>query len=380
MLSPITNAIPQTHLLIIILAIVLLASLRRKKDSSFFSVDTTTELKGLAILMVVLSHIGYFLVSDQHFLVPLSNYAGVGVDLFLILSGYGIMTSALRKPLSTGQFYRKRLSKIYLPVLLTLVILLISDALILHIFYPASLTIKNLLGFFPSADLYTDINSPLWFITPLLVQYLLFPLVFYKRMPLLAPLAIALFGWIMISLDLPKLLSITWGVYNLYRLHFIGFPLGLLLGAVLNQPPIVQKKWLTYIHSVCQSPMIHRLSRWGALVIVTGVVWVLLNHSMVGETWKKEEGLSVLTALAMITFFIIKKTEVRLLTLFGQFSFEIYLLHWPLLYRYHLFYQWVPAGIATLLYLSLFITLGWCYQKIFLWLSLRLSNKKIIHQ
>lgn len=115
------NAVTQTAIVQIFLLLALVVSARRTKDSSFFSADTTTELRGLAILMVVFSHIGYFLVNDHQFLVPLSNYAGVSVNLFLILSGYGLVAAALHQPLLIGAFYLKRFVHVYLPVLITVI-------------------------------------------------------------------------------------------------------------------------------------------------------------------------------------------------------------------------------------------------------------------
>ena len=97
----IANAIWETRIVIVGLLLALLVSARRAKNHSFFPPSTTTELKGLAILMIVFSHIGYFLVSDHRFLVPLSNYAGVGVDLFFLLSELPIRALVYRQENAT---------------------------------------------------------------------------------------------------------------------------------------------------------------------------------------------------------------------------------------------------------------------------------------
>ena len=132
MLISISNAGEATILVGIVLLAACLLTAGVAKSADFLSQETTAELKGLALLMVVFSHIGYFLVSDRSFLVPFSNYAGLGVDLFLLLSGYGIMASALARPLSVWQFYKRRLTKIVVPVVITVGLFVAIDGIFLH--------------------------------------------------------------------------------------------------------------------------------------------------------------------------------------------------------------------------------------------------------
>ncbi|MFA5061730.1 MAG: acyltransferase [Patescibacteria group bacterium] len=344
----ITDALRQNWVVITGLLLALVVSIRRTKDDSFFPPQTTTELKGLAILMVVFSHIGYFLVSDRQFLVPLSNYAGVGVDLFLVLSGYGLVVSALKKPLSIGQFYSKRLRRIYIPVAVTVALFVLLDFFFLHLTYPLKTVIENLLGFFPRADLYQDINSPLWYITPLLAYYLLFPLIFWKRFPAVSAIGMALVGWLFIKYS-PQFHIVSVDMIKLYKLHFLSFPLGVALGAL--------------------SPMLSRLRlsavwRWLIIILSLGVFAYTYSHSFVTDSVLRDAVASLMTVMAVIALFVYKKINFKILALLGVFSFEIYLLHWPLLYRYNFLYGKIPAGLATLIYLALFLGLGFLYQKL----------------
>lgn len=343
------------------LILFMTASLRVKTEQGF-TVKTTAEVKGLAILLVVLSHIGYFLVSDHNFLTPVTNYAGVGVDLFLILSGYGLVAVTLKKPLQAVEFYKKRLSKVYVPVLITILGFLLVDAVLLNKYYPLLLTIKNLLGFFPQADLYQNINSPLWFITPLLVYYILFPLVFWRRAPVVTAIGLAAAGWLLVTSDFIWNLGVTGGVANLYKLHFLGFPLGILLGSLFYQlPDAILSRFKAFIAGFRPWPAL--LGRASLIALAALVWWYFSVHSGVGMGWKTEELISLVMALSVLLIFILKKTEFRLLSWFGAYSFEIYLLHWPLLYRYNFIYGRVPAGLATILYLALFLLLGYTANK-----------------
>jgi hypothetical protein len=104
MLISVTNPVQATWIFSIILFIALLVSIKPRKIAEWFPASLTTELKGMAILMIVLSHIGYFLVTDTRFLWPLSIMAGVGVNLFLFLSGFGLTASQMKKDLSVRAF------------------------------------------------------------------------------------------------------------------------------------------------------------------------------------------------------------------------------------------------------------------------------------
>ncbi len=341
----ITNAVTQTYIVIGVLLAGLLLTIRKRPLGALFPPEATTELKGLAILFVVLSHIGYFLVSDHEFLQPLSNFAGVGVDIFFILSGYGLVASALQRPISVWQFYRKRLLKIFVPVLVTMLLLLGLDYLVLDITYPTALTIKNLFGFFPQADLYREINSPLWYITPLLAYYILFPLVFWRKQPLISAGVLALAAWVFIYF-LPDLNLVSESLVHMYKLHFMAFPVGMAVAALTSEPIHLSQK-----------------NRWVWTAITAVLVTYMLNNTQVGSSWKNESASSIVTALALVGLFMAKPINNKILALFGLFSFEIYLLHWPLVYRYDFLYGGgVPAGIATILYLLILLGLGYLMQ------------------
>ena len=359
----ITNAIWETYIVGAVLLLALAISARRSKGSAFFSLQTTTEIRGVAILMVIFSHIGYFLVSDRSFLVPLSNYAGVGVDLFLILSGYGLVVSALKRPVSVGKFYLKRIRRICLPVAAIVAGFLMLDFIFLRRTYSFKSIIENFLGFFPRADIYGDLNSPLWYITLLFFFSFLFPLVFRRRLPASSAVAMAGIGWLTVKY-IPQLNIFSEVVLKLYQLHFLAFPLGMVIASLVNQPPnffvLAAQQW----RAVYLKFNLTIILRWALFALAGGVLIFTYYHSYIGAGWKKEAVASLFTALAVITLFIIKKINFKILMLFGLYSFEIYLLHWPLLYRYNFLFGKISAGAATIIYLALFLGIGYLYHKI----------------
>ena len=90
-----------------------------------FSIDKSSSdlIKFLAALMVAGHHYSQYVIShglsDSIIYQLLSTQGGyLGVAIFFFLSGYGLMESEARHHLTVGAFLRKRLAKIYLPVLL----------------------------------------------------------------------------------------------------------------------------------------------------------------------------------------------------------------------------------------------------------------------
>jgi membrane-bound acyltransferase YfiQ involved in biofilm formation len=97
--------------------------------------------------------------------------------------------------------------------------------------------------------------------------------------------------------------------------------------------------------------------------VLIGAVGYLALHGNIGAGVFLEQSTSILTALLLCALFLIKKFEIKLLYLFGVFSYEIYLFHWPIMYRYDIFFRFFPPWLAVLLYLALFLGLGWLFQK-----------------
>jgi peptidoglycan/LPS O-acetylase OafA/YrhL len=66
---------------------------------------------------------------------------------------------------------------------------------------------------------------------------------------------------------------------------------------------------------------------------------------------------------ALLVLFMMKRRDSVLLHLFGVYSYEIYLLHWPLISRYDPLYALLPAWLATLAWLAVFIACSWVVRR-----------------
>ena len=391
----IADAVQSTWIFATIFLVALIVSIKRKNPRHLFPVSLTQELKGFAVLAIVFSHIGYFLVNDTRFLFPLSIIAGVAVDMFLFLSGYGITTSVyIKKSTSIIGFYQKRLPKLLLPFWIVLMLLFLGSIIVLHDPYTWQYVLRSFFGFFPRADIYKDLDSPLWYFTLIFAYYLIFPLVFSKKSPWIAIIVLYAAGYIVTRLWMPGFLS---AVLGLYYVHIFAFPFGVFMGWILEKRHIMWRAFLNsvdkkldklhfrpvrrYLISIkktsffrIESKHIKSMVRYFFMAILGLIVLYTSYYSGVGDI-NKVWIISIVTMSAIVALFIVKRVEFRLFSLFGLYSYEIYLIHWPLMYRYDFFYKYFPAWLATILYLILFVVLSYLLDKLTI---LMLGKKKKI--
>jgi peptidoglycan/LPS O-acetylase OafA/YrhL len=83
----------------------------------------------------------------------------------------------------------------------------------------------------------------------------------------------------------------------------------------------------------------------------------------VGKGLKIEQMLSLITMGCVILIALLLKISNRVLLYVGTYSYEVYLLHWPLLYRYSPLYAWLPPAAATMTSLALLMLLAMLLQK-----------------
>ncbi len=85
--------------------------------------ELTNLLKVISAVLVMFSHYFNIKASMGAALNPVewlvrSQGGNIGVAIFFFLSGYGLMMSEIKTHLSFGQYLRRRVLKVYLPVVL----------------------------------------------------------------------------------------------------------------------------------------------------------------------------------------------------------------------------------------------------------------------
>jgi peptidoglycan/LPS O-acetylase OafA/YrhL len=354
----ITNPEQNTLIFTILLIVTLLITVRRRDMSapgfSFMGTDLTQELKGFAIIGIILSHIGYFLVTDHRFLFPLSVMAGVCVNLFLFLSGFGLTASQLKNNLSIPEFYKKRLLKLFIPFWFMLVVFLILYKVLLNVSFSSSFIVQSVFGIFTSAQIMSDFNSPLWYFSFILFYYLVYPILFFKKHPYYSAATIFLSSILLVVAGLP----INKDILNLYASHAVAFPLGVFVAAFVVDARF--QHFRDFLKNFAASGLKYYLILG---VLIFGIGYTAI-HSAVGQGVYKEQLVSTFSMFMILFLFMLKRFKINFLSVYGKYSYEIYLLHWPILYRFDFLYLHLPAYLATFLYLIFFLGVAYLVSKL----------------
>ena len=153
-------------------------------------IDSLTGLRAVAMLTVFCSHLSYLAETPYQGFYALIDNGKFGVNFFLVLSGFVLALGYSDKVNANDfcqdvQFVKKRLKKIYIPYLITLILaipLYIFDAVLIEGALNVPLMISRLIiniGMIQSAIPFikysTSINVVSWFISTIYIIYLLTP-------------------------------------------------------------------------------------------------------------------------------------------------------------------------------------------------------------
>ncbi|HEY1763362.1 MAG TPA: acyltransferase [Opitutaceae bacterium] len=273
------------------------------------------ELKGLAIILIILYHAGGVLVWQNFF------HGDIGVDLFVILSGLGLGLSSRSE--SGGQFLKRRLIRIMPAYWIVLTAFLAANTYILQIPYSPFNIVTHYVGIhacFGDAIGFS-VDDSFWFITLILGLYLLYvPM----RGVLRRPDLLVLFGGILSAAVAYAYWSTGQsGCFGHIGLRLPGFFAGLLAGRLLREGRL----------EVPLSPAFAA----GLFILV----YVPYTHGIVFYTEVTA------FALAMGYLFLWKSAAPAnlrarvsgFLAFFGTYSLEIFLIHQPLLREYNYYLQ-----------------------------------------
>lgn len=153
-------------------------------DKPILDKGATDLLKFLCCIMVSMHHYvqTWYKTGGEHNLLfdAFSSQGGyLGVAVFFFLSGYGLMMSWNKQPMTFAQFLWKRIRKVYLPVVFISLIwcvclCLLAPKLTLRPELTELLPCKNLsLGLLATFALVSN-DGALWFIKAILFLYLMF--------------------------------------------------------------------------------------------------------------------------------------------------------------------------------------------------------------
>ena len=74
--------------------------------------------------------------------------------------------------------------------------------------------------------------------------------------------------------------------------------------------------------------------------------------------------MSLVIMMAFIVIFVLKKVDNKFLAIYGVYSYEVYLIHWPLIGRYDIFFDYLPSWAAVIVWMVVFILVSMILQKL----------------
>ena len=287
-------------------------------DASFhlypFDTKAVLPLRGLLAIMIVLHHFNTLYPEDFYWLSQ-AGFWGVPVcTLFFFFSGYGLTISYINKGRGyLSGFFSKRLSKLFIPILITIVIHL------LFTFFIGEINGDDILKGLSAG---VPILPHLWFVCVLLLFYVIFYLCFrfFQKM------RNAIWGvWICILAYMFAIHKIGWGGYYIASIHGFGFGVTIVVlykkikGFIERNPKnflfgftIITCAIFIYSTIGCY---LYYLPAWGSVVS-----WVL-----------------PLMVIGCSSFYVLPLNKV--LHFLGGISFEIYLVHVSVMLLMHSYIQ-----------------------------------------
>lgn len=289
-----------------------------------FTVNDTNFSKGVAMCLMILHHL-FWNVSDMGvdiYGMALAQKIGilskVCVAIFLLLSGYGLSKS-VKNDYKIMEFYKKHLSKIYINYWFVVIISFIVGAIFFsdktkaligeNALYKIGLNFTGL----HYLTGYMGFNSSWWFITTIIVLYLLFPLIRvlikkYKYYFLIATLILLV----------PE--KIPFDVLNIKYVAFNFFPF--ILGAYIAEYKIFEK-----IHLAEEKQYL----KYGIFMLVISCLFFIIPIRLkLGMSYEGYR-IDTLFGLLIIIFNFLYLSKITILSSFlvyvGKYSMDMFLIH-----------------------------------------------------
>lgn len=271
-----------------------------RKNIGFMSIQHTEVIKGVAILCVVLSHIGN--ANETRLFAP---GGGIGVALFLICSGYGLNESS-KKGFTILHFWKKRIVTVFLPYALIRTFMVIAD--------PNDITV---LDFLFDITCIKPLYGLGWYLNYLLLFYVVFTIyqLSKRRFQQKSIFIIAIAASI----------SFIVGPTELQAEQCLSFITGVVLSEYKIAP--THKKapldsWKEAVVAFLVGALAFILKR---VNIFESIHWIYFIQVIYKYSWA--------VMLVLVVWIVIQRVTLKPAATFGKYSYEIYLIHG---YMFHL--------------------------------------------
>lgn len=339
---------------IIIIAIFILIAvifLRKEKYSSPLSLPQTVQIRGAAIIFIVLGHLWTHVSSVQIW----QNFAGSSVNTFLFISGYGIASSFYKQRLDSFSFFYKRIKKVMIPYWIATFIFITLDFIILG----DTLKLKDLILTLSGININSatqNFDYVRWYITFQLFWYLAFMITFYRFSSKIAINLIFILAFFLFFSDY-YLLNFGWS-------QFFAFPLGCFFAAYKDDLLSVSKSYPSLLKIGFVLIACHILVRYAFYNNYISLPSIALKMIYEVNSFIWTSSLILIVALWGDHGY-----TSHFLNFIGKYSYEIYLLHGPFLIKYNFIFFItrdfeIPIALTFLIFIFFILSASFCFNKI----------------
>lgn len=292
--------------------------------------DNTLNIKGIAIIFVIIAHTTLIL-NNKSFL----NYLGsLGVTLFLFISGYGLTKSYVKNGIDN--FFKKRLSGVFIPYfLITIFKLGLSNIYGLRFNFKE--IFLSLIGF----DLNRTLDPTMWYISFILIWYILFYFIFknvkYNNNKIIAMFIISI-------IFVPSILfkNSIGSSLGQWTLNFIAFPIGVFYAFRED----IVNKYLTKFN-----------------ITLIGIISVILYSTIFYKQNNQlnivfNMGFDLLFAFVILGIITKIKFNIPILKKAGDYSYELYLIEGYFLYIINVLNISNNKILSIIVYLAIIVVIS----------------------
>jgi peptidoglycan/LPS O-acetylase OafA/YrhL len=341
---------------------VLLSMRRFQNRECFLSYTMTQQLKGIAILVVMLDHLaGFVLEKTNYFCRGIAPY---GVAIFILLSGFGIMRSHVRQKNTLKDFVQKRIRRIFIPYWIATIFFIGLDYAALNKTYPVGNLLLTFLGINLDATTQSIDGGIRWFITYILLCYGLFlcATCFKKRSLRICTLIAVPTVVCLLNLYFGLLRHIPNAGVNPWNQYFLLFPAGCLLGLYYDKI----ETFFAFFSSRLFLTLILCLGLFAICFVFMQYRMKLLPYLpflyTVGMSINLLLFIGALLLLFMLSF--MRQFYSQFFMLLGFFSFEIFLLHVVFMSKYKHLFHLVEFKYSFAMFLAGIILLSYFLKKL----------------
>lgn len=282
------------------------------------------------------------------------------VIIFLFISGYGLYQRYQLNNIG-GSFWKKRISNLYPALWVTLVLFIFLDYFLLNYSHPLPRILLSILGI--HLNEFPIINPPVWFIQYIMIQYLIYWLIskfpFTDTVKLIGLFAICFCTVILVYISpISGWCGIFWPLYT------IAFPVGVLFGKY-------QKKIRAFITE-------YKINQFFLLIplIISLGIFSYWDDFLPDNFYLKTIKPLALIIPIILVLIIYERINLQstFLMFLGNYSYEIYLLHWPFMIKYDFFLFREPLYLFFFAYFVSLLILSYMLSKT----SILINNNLLI--